>query len=166
MYNQMAEPAIRDCDGRMRHLSAERSARLDKCSRGSTATPRGHAHSGLSAAAGSAVAGIHDSTEKDRRPASDRNLIARATSMQRRRASSVPVQGEHDLEPNVESWSLDCTGGDPLMKTIEEIKAAIEMALPGAGGEIVSNPSVSGQHSLRLCPAARRRCGQVSSRRA
>ena len=38
------------------------------------------------------------------------------------------------------------------MKTVEEIKAAIDAALPGAGVEIVSNPSVSGQHSLRLDP--------------
>jgi NADH-quinone oxidoreductase subunit C len=38
------------------------------------------------------------------------------------------------------------------MKTIEEIKAAIEAALPAAGVEIVSNPSVSGQHSLRVAP--------------
>jgi NADH-quinone oxidoreductase subunit C len=36
------------------------------------------------------------------------------------------------------------------MKTIEEIKAAIETAIPGAGVEIVSNPSPSAQHSLRL----------------
>jgi NADH-quinone oxidoreductase subunit C len=39
------------------------------------------------------------------------------------------------------------------MKTVEEIKAAIEAAVPGAGVEIVSNPSVSGQHSLRLAPS-------------
>ena len=39
------------------------------------------------------------------------------------------------------------------MKTVEEIKAAIEAAVPGAGVEIVLNPSVSGQHSLRLDPA-------------
>jgi NADH-quinone oxidoreductase subunit C len=39
-----------------------------------------------------------------------------------------------------------------MMKTVEEIKAAIEAALPDAGVEIVSNPSVSGQHSLRLAP--------------
>ena len=42
------------------------------------------------------------------------------------------------------------------MKTLEEIKAAIEAAVPGAGLgsclEIVPNPSVSGQHSLRLNP--------------
>ncbi len=38
------------------------------------------------------------------------------------------------------------------MKTVEEIKAAIEAAVPGAGVEIVANPSVSGQHSLRLAP--------------
>src|SRR5208337_3043580 len=38
------------------------------------------------------------------------------------------------------------------MKTLEEIKAAIEAAVPGAGVEIVPNPSVSGQHSLRLAP--------------
>ena len=38
------------------------------------------------------------------------------------------------------------------MKTVEEFKAAIEAALPGAGVEIVPNPSVSGQHSLRLAP--------------
>ena len=36
------------------------------------------------------------------------------------------------------------------MKTVEEIKAAIEAAVPGAGVEVVPNPSVSGQHSLRL----------------
>ncbi len=39
------------------------------------------------------------------------------------------------------------------MKTVEEIKAAIEAAVPGAGLEIVFNPSVSGQHSLRLAPS-------------
>lgn len=38
------------------------------------------------------------------------------------------------------------------MKTVEEIKAAIEAAVPGAMVEIISNPSVSGQHSLRLAP--------------
>jgi NADH-quinone oxidoreductase subunit C len=42
------------------------------------------------------------------------------------------------------------SGGDPLMKTVEEIKAAIEAAVPGAGVEIISNPSVSGQHSLLI----------------
>jgi NADH-quinone oxidoreductase subunit C len=43
------------------------------------------------------------------------------------------------------------------LKTVEEIKAAIEATVPGAGSgsvvEIVPNPSVSGQHSLRLDPA-------------
>jgi NADH-quinone oxidoreductase subunit C len=39
------------------------------------------------------------------------------------------------------------------MKTLEEIKSAIEAAVPGAGLEIVPNPSPSGQHSLRLAPA-------------
>lgn len=38
------------------------------------------------------------------------------------------------------------------MKTVEEIKAAIEAAVPGAGVRIVPNPSVSGQHSLLLAP--------------
>ena len=38
------------------------------------------------------------------------------------------------------------------MKTVEEIKAAIEAAVPGAGVEFVSNPSPSAQHSLRLAP--------------
>jgi len=38
------------------------------------------------------------------------------------------------------------------MKTVEEIKAAIEAAVPGAGVEVVPNPSPSGQHSLRLAP--------------
>jgi len=38
------------------------------------------------------------------------------------------------------------------MKTVEEIKAAIEAAVPGAGVEMVLNPSASGQHSLRLTP--------------
>ncbi len=36
------------------------------------------------------------------------------------------------------------------MKTVEEIKAAIEGAVPGAGVSIVPNPSPSGQHSLLL----------------
>ena len=36
------------------------------------------------------------------------------------------------------------------MKTVEEIKAAIEAAVPGAAVDIMPNPSVSGQHSLRL----------------
>ncbi len=39
------------------------------------------------------------------------------------------------------------------MKTVEEIKAAIEAAVPGAGVEIVRNPSVSAQHSLRIAPS-------------
>jgi NADH-quinone oxidoreductase subunit C len=38
------------------------------------------------------------------------------------------------------------------MKSVEEIKAAIEAAVPGAVAEIVSNPSVSAQHSLRISP--------------
>jgi len=40
------------------------------------------------------------------------------------------------------------------LKTVEEIKAAIDAAVPGAGVEIVPNPSVSAQHSLRLAPEA------------
>jgi NADH-quinone oxidoreductase subunit C len=39
------------------------------------------------------------------------------------------------------------------LKTVEEIKAAIEAAVPGAGVEIVANPSVCAQHSLRLAPS-------------
>ncbi|MGC1463087.1 MAG: NADH-quinone oxidoreductase subunit C [Terracidiphilus sp.] len=39
------------------------------------------------------------------------------------------------------------------MRTLEEIKAAIEAAIPGAGVELISNPSPSAQHSLRLNPA-------------
>jgi NADH-quinone oxidoreductase subunit C len=38
------------------------------------------------------------------------------------------------------------------LKTVEEIKAAIEAAVPGAGVEFVPNPSLSAQHSLRLAP--------------
>ena len=38
------------------------------------------------------------------------------------------------------------------MKTVEEIKAAIEAAVPGAGVEFVPNPSASAQNSLRLAP--------------
>jgi NADH-quinone oxidoreductase subunit C len=36
------------------------------------------------------------------------------------------------------------------MKSVEEIKAAIEAAVPGARVSVVENPSVSGQRSLRL----------------
>ena len=39
------------------------------------------------------------------------------------------------------------------MKTTEEILSAIKAALPKSGVEIVMNPSVSGQHSLRIEPA-------------
>jgi NADH-quinone oxidoreductase subunit C len=38
------------------------------------------------------------------------------------------------------------------LKSVEEIKAAIEAAVPGAGVEFVPNPSPSAQHSLRLAP--------------
>jgi len=38
------------------------------------------------------------------------------------------------------------------LKTLQEIKAAIEAAIPGAGVEIVSNTGSSAQHSLRLAP--------------
>jgi NADH-quinone oxidoreductase subunit C len=38
------------------------------------------------------------------------------------------------------------------LKTVEQIKAAIEAAIPGAGVEIVPNPSPCAQHSLRLAP--------------
>jgi NADH-quinone oxidoreductase subunit C len=40
--------------------------------------------------------------------------------------------------------------GDPLMKTVAEIKSAIESSVPGAGVAVISNPSPSGQHSLLL----------------
>lgn len=40
------------------------------------------------------------------------------------------------------------------MKTVEEIKAAIEAAVPGAGVTIIPNPSPSAQHSLLLDPRA------------
>jgi NADH-quinone oxidoreductase subunit C len=39
------------------------------------------------------------------------------------------------------------------MKRVEEIKSAIEAAVPGAGVEIFPNPSVSAQHSLRIQPS-------------
>ena len=38
------------------------------------------------------------------------------------------------------------------MKTVEEIKSAIEAAVPGAAVEIALNPNPSLQHSLRLAP--------------
>src|SRR5580704_4125882 len=38
------------------------------------------------------------------------------------------------------------------MKTVEEIKAAIEAAVPGAGVEFVLNPGPTAEHSLRLAP--------------
>jgi len=40
------------------------------------------------------------------------------------------------------------------MKTVEEIKTAIEAALPGAGVEFVPNPGPAAEHSLRLAPAS------------
>jgi NADH-quinone oxidoreductase subunit C len=47
---------------------------------------------------------------------------------------------------------VDRASGDSLMKTVEEIKAAIEATVPDAGVTIVSNGSPSGQRSLRLAP--------------
>jgi len=41
-----------------------------------------------------------------------------------------------------------------VLKTVEEIKAAIEAAVPGAGVRIIPNPSPSAQHSLLLDPRA------------
>jgi NADH-quinone oxidoreductase subunit C len=38
------------------------------------------------------------------------------------------------------------------LKTVEEIKAAIEEAVPGAGVTLVTNPSPSAQHALLLAP--------------
>jgi NADH-quinone oxidoreductase subunit C len=38
------------------------------------------------------------------------------------------------------------------MKTVEEIKAAIEAAVPGAGVIFVPNPGPAAEHSLRLAP--------------
>ncbi|MGD1063220.1 MAG: NADH-quinone oxidoreductase subunit C, partial [Terracidiphilus sp.] len=40
------------------------------------------------------------------------------------------------------------------MKTVEEIKAAIEATVPGAGVEFVPNPGPAAEHSLRLAPAS------------
>src|ERR1700691_1304934 len=40
------------------------------------------------------------------------------------------------------------------MKSVEEIKTAIEAALPGAGVEFVPNPGPAAEHSLRLAPAS------------
>ena len=40
------------------------------------------------------------------------------------------------------------------MKTVEEIKAAIEAAVPGAGVEFVPNPGPAAEHSLRIAPAS------------
>ena len=40
------------------------------------------------------------------------------------------------------------------MKTVEEIRAAILAAVPGAGVEIVPNPGPSAQHSLLLKPGS------------
>jgi NADH-quinone oxidoreductase subunit C len=48
---------------------------------------------------------------------------------------------------------MAAAGGDPLMKSVEEIKAAIEAAVPGAGVEIISNPSPIAQHSLLIAHA-------------
>jgi len=47
---------------------------------------------------------------------------------------------------------MDGAGGDSIVKTVEEIKAAIEAAVPGAGVTVVHNGSPSGQHSLRIEP--------------
>jgi len=40
------------------------------------------------------------------------------------------------------------------LKTVEEIKAAIEAAVPGAGVEFVPNPGPAAEHSLRIAPAS------------
>ena len=40
------------------------------------------------------------------------------------------------------------------MKTVEEIKSAIEAAVPGAGAEVVPNPGPAAQHSLRFAASS------------
>ncbi len=50
------------------------------------------------------------------------------------------------------------------VKTVEEIKAAIEAAVPGAVVQIVTNPGPSAQHSLLLDAGMRCRDCDVSSR--
>ena len=40
------------------------------------------------------------------------------------------------------------------MKTVEEIKAAIEASVPGAGVDVVPNPGPSVQHSLLIAPGS------------
>ena len=52
---------------------------------------------------------------------------------------------------NSEQLTVNSLRGRSL-KSAEEIKAAIEAAVPGAAVEIVVNPSPSAQHSLRLAP--------------
>jgi NADH-quinone oxidoreductase subunit C len=48
---------------------------------------------------------------------------------------------------------LILASGELGLKGLEEIKTIIEAAVPGAAVEVVANPSVSGQHSLRLAPS-------------
>jgi NADH-quinone oxidoreductase subunit C len=50
------------------------------------------------------------------------------------------------------SFGIDLGLKGQDLKSIGEIKSAIEAAIPDAAVEIVSNPSPSGQHSLRLKP--------------
>jgi NADH-quinone oxidoreductase subunit C len=47
---------------------------------------------------------------------------------------------------------VDSAGGDFVIKTVEEIKAAIEAIIPYAKVEIVPNPSPCGQRSLLIEP--------------
>lgn len=47
---------------------------------------------------------------------------------------------------------MDSAGGDFVIKTVEEIKAAIEAIIPYAKVEIVPNPSPCGQRSLLIEP--------------
>jgi NADH-quinone oxidoreductase subunit C len=56
---------------------------------------------------------------------------------------------DHD---SVNSRDQRNEGAGTELKSVEEIKAAIEAAVPGAGVEFVPNPSPSAQHSLRLAP--------------
>lgn len=60
-----------------------------------------------------------------------------------------------DFEIAWRDWKLEAGSGrlkaqGDALKTVEEIKAAIEAAVPGAKVEVVTNPGPSGQHSLLL----------------
>ena len=134
---------------------------------------------GMPAAAGGAAAGVHDAAEEDRRAAFDRRRTAAASGCRGAGRVSGAGAGRARSGAAVEPGGVAVADDDQVirdsgtqgpgtrrglgMKTVEEIKAAIEAAVPGAGVEIVPTPARAGSIAAAE-PGACDGGGDVSAR--